>query len=101
MVIDIHWDYTSDTDVSYIEGLESLKNNKDFTTCCLEFIGYYFSLEQNSEIIIRKKNGNYIIVSELYSNTDDIKKKYKIQKEIRAAHNIKKMIIAGSISFAN
>ena len=78
-MITIHWDYTDGTEVSYIEGRELGDN---FTTCCLEF----FNQDMSEEVVVRKKDGSQISLKNIQEHTT---------KEIRDAHDVKKMLMSG------
>lgn len=51
-MIEIHWDYSTGKEISYIEGLDKGDN---FQTHCIDF----FSTESKVEVVVRKKNGWY------------------------------------------
>lgn len=80
-MITIHWDFTDGSEVSYKEGLE-LKDN--FTTCCLDFFNMDIDVD---DVIIYRKDDKYISRKNIQKHSND--------KEIRDAHNIHKMLVAG------
>lgn len=83
-MITIHYDYTDGSELSYGEGLLMGDN---FTTCCLEF----FNMDiETDDVVVRKKNGQKISRKNIYIHTT---------KEIRTAHNIRKMLVAGSFNW--
>lgn len=84
-MITIHWDFVDGTELSYAEGKEKGDN---FTTNCLDF----FRIDKDVEVV--KKNGEYISSIELRSNRG-----YHTDKFIRNAHNIHKMLVAGSFTW--
>ena len=85
-MIKIHWDFTDGSEVSYMEGIE-LKDN--FTTCCLDFFNNDLPVD---DIIVWRKDGKHISRKNIHLHTT---------KEIRKAHNIHKMLCAGSFEFNN
>lgn len=87
-MITIHYNFTNGTEVSYVEGLE-LKDN--FSTNCLDFFCFD---TLPVEVIVIKKNGDYISLKELLLNTGEY-----TDKEIRIAHNIHKMLKANSFKW--
>lgn len=96
-MITIHWDFTDKTEVSWIEGQELLENNKtDFTTCCLDF----FCFDTITNVRVVKRDGRFIDRDELLSDTNKSKEdKLYTYKAIRLAHNIRKMLVAGSFAW--
>lgn len=81
-------------EISYIEGVEELSQfgvNTEFCTNCLDF----FSFDTECEVKVIKRNGNYILKSELLQNTC-----IYTEKEIRVSHNIHRMLVAGSFNWA-
>jgi hypothetical protein len=84
-MITIHWDFTDGSEVSYQEGLE-LKDN--FTTCCLDFFNMDIDVD---DVIIYRKDDKHISRKSIQKHTNG--------KEIRDAHNIHKMLVAGSFNW--
>jgi hypothetical protein len=83
-MITIHYDFTDGTEVSYIQG-KLLRDN--FTTNCLEF----FNMEENvDDVVVLRKDGTKISRKNIQMHT---------LKEIRKAHNIHKMLVAGSFEW--
>ncbi len=91
----IFWDYTEPECVSYQEGLRLMQKELNFCTNVLDFFSFS-ALKQLSgkDIIIYSKDGSYISVMELLTNKGNYTK-----KEIRPAHNIRKMLVAGSFQW--
>ena len=85
-VITIHYDFTDGTELSYIEGLEC---KVGFTTCCLEFFDTY-----NENCTVIKKDGSQVSVRELMKNTG-----LHIDKDIRKAHNLRRMLVGNALRF--
>ena len=83
-MIEIHWDYTDGTEVSYKEGLK-LKDN--FTTCCLTFFN---NDELADDVIILRKDGKKISRKNIQLSTN---------KQIRFGHNIEKLLLGGTLNF--
>lgn len=90
-MIFIHWDYTDGSEISYAEGQKNIENNNtNFNTNVLEF----FSTETPSNVVVLKRDGSYIDRNELMSN----KGNYTL-KEMRTAHNIQRMLVAGAFKW--
>ena len=85
-MITIHFDFTDGSELSYIEGLEA---EQGFTTNCLDF----FCFDVLDDVKVIKKDGSYILKSELLGSSE------YTDKEIREAHNIQKMLKANSFSW--
>lgn len=90
--IEVHYDYTSGTEVSYQEGLAIVKQGKGFTTCCLEFVCSDY-LKTHRVIVITKRRA-YIDLEELMDNTG-----IYTDKEIRPEHNLRKMLVANAFNW--
>lgn len=86
-MITINLDFTTGKEISYYEGLEKGDN---FSTSCLDF----FSFSYDVEVKVIKKNGDYILKSELLGD----KNPYTC-KQVRKGHNIHKMLVANSFDF--
>jgi len=82
----IHYDFTTGEEVSFGEG----KKLDNFKTHCLQF----FNTEGDDVTIIRK-DGRYINNLELLKNVPG---EYT-EKEIRKAHNIRKIFVAGGFEW--
>jgi len=80
-MINIHFDFTDGSELSYEEGMEA---EKDFNTNCLAF----FSFDVKDDVKVIKKDGSYILKSELLGTSD------YTDREIRLAHNIEKILRA-------
>lgn len=95
-MINIHFNFTDGSEVSYEEGRELIKQNVDFTTCCLSF----FQMDLFNEgitVIRRLKDGG----SESIFMDDLMNYQGKhTDKEIRFSHNVEKMLRANSFSWA-
>ena len=87
-MIEIHWDYTTGKEISLGEGLVQ---RSGFETHCLEFFNTKYIPFQDgvNDIIVRKKNRDYISLKEIFENDG----RYT-SKEIRRAHNILKILLA-------
>lgn len=85
--IEIHYDFTDGTELSYGEAI--LAKEGGFTTNCLDF----FSTD-NPYAVVTRRDGKSIIVADLLEG-----KGGHTEKEIRAPHNIRKMLIAGALKF--
>ena len=87
-MITIHYDYKVGNELSYAEGVEA---GDHFTTNCLDF---FTTDNPANDVIVLKHNGDYISRNELLAGDTQ----YTL-KEIRRAHNIHKMLVAGSFKF--
>ena len=93
-IIQIEFDYTHGYLSSYSEVLEDIKADKHMIfTNCLNFFSFDY-LGKGYDVIVRKLNGQKIVLSELLENTG-----VYTDKEIRKAHNVYKMLLAGAIRF--
>ena len=85
-MIEIHYDFTDGTELSYIEG----KNCRGaFRTNCLEFFS-----TSNPNAFIMKKDGGMMSVQDLLRNDGRF-----IEREIREAHDLRKMLVAGAFEW--
>lgn len=88
-LIKINYDFTEGNEISYVEGKMC---RTSFATHCTSF----FSFDVEAwDVLVVKRNGTYISRNELLKNNG----KYT-SKEIRHAHNIEKMLLAGAFSFS-
>lgn len=92
--ITINFDYISGNEVSFAEGRDKFVYGESFTTNCLEFF-QFDSLAIYDDVIVKAKGGKYISLKELLSNEDTS----YTSKEIRVSHNVRKMLVAGSLEF--
>lgn len=83
-MITIHYDFTDGTEVSFVEGL-LLDDN--FTTCCLEFFNNDIEVD---DVVVIRRNGRKVSRKNIQQHTS---------KEIRNAHDIRKMLVAGSFKW--
>jgi hypothetical protein len=95
-MIIIPFDYSdSDKSLSYIEVLESIKKDeKLIITHCLEFFSFFY-LDKGYDVKVIKRNGDYILLSELLTDTENT----YTQKQIRKAHNVKRLLTSNSLTF--
>lgn len=89
-MITINYDFVSGKELSYIEGLEQKDN---FETNVLTFF-CFDQLEKDIDVKVVKKNGDYIILSELLNYNNGY-----CEKSLRPAHNVYKLLVAGSFEF--
>lgn len=83
-MITIHWDFTDGTEISYMQG-KLLGNN--FTTHCLDF----FNMDERvDDVVVLRSNGGKISRKNIKEHS---------LKEIRKSHNIRKMLVAGSLNW--
>lgn len=86
----INYDFVSGKELSYGEGL---KATSTFETNCLNFFDTDRLTEWN-DVIVRNKNNEYISCSELLKDSSPY-----IEKDIRLAHNVHKMLVANSFKW--
>lgn len=89
----INYDFTTKNEVSFAETDYFKENNKSFETNDLDFFCFDY-LDNYEDVIVRKKNLEYISLKELLKNTGEY-----TTKEIRIAHNVSKMLRTGSFKF--
>lgn len=89
-MIEVHYDYSTGKEVSYIKGKE-LKDN--FCTHVLEF---FDTEEPVDDVIVRRKDGSYISRNELLNPETST---FYTDREIRIAHNIQKLLKAGAFKW--
>lgn len=92
--ITINFDFVSGKEVSFIEGKDKYMDGESFETNCLEFFQFQ-SLAIYDDVIVKTKGNKYISLKELLSNEDTS----YTTKEIRVSHNVRKMLVAGSLEF--
>ena len=88
-IITIHYDFKDGTELPYVQFKQSRNDNISFTTNCLEF----FSCDNLGAKVVRK-DGSLMMVIDLLNN-----KRGYIDKEIRFAHNLHKMLIANAFNW--
>jgi len=87
MIVRIHVDFTDGTELSYVE---SKRATSDFTTCCLDF----FNIKKEYEdVILVRSDGETLSRNELIDSSTPC------GREIREAHNLHKMLVAGVLGF--
>ena len=86
-MIEIRWDFSKGDEISYGEGLEK---EVGFATHCLEFFSQHFW----DQVRVVKEDGSYIDLRELLAGDD-----FYTSKEIRPAHNLRKMLVSGAFNF--
>lgn len=92
--ITINFDFVSGKEVSFVEGRDKYMDAESFETNCLEFF-QFDSLTIYDDVIVKAKGGKYISLKELLYNEDTS----YTTKEIRVSHNVRKMLVAGSLEF--
>jgi hypothetical protein len=81
---------------SYFEVKEDLDKGVNIIyTNCLDFFCFSY-LNKGYDVVAIKSNGDYILLSELLSNS---KEHIYTNKEMRTAHNARKMLVAGALTF--
>lgn len=89
-MIIINYDFVSGKELSYVEGCEK---KDDFETNVLTFF-CFDQLENGVDVKVVKKNGDYIILSELLRQDNGY-----CEKELRPAHNVYKLLVAEMFDF--
>jgi len=85
-MITMHWDFSDGTEVPYMQG-KLLGDN--FTTHCLDF----FNMDEDvDDVVVLRSDGAKISRKNIKKHTT---------KEIRKAHNIRKMLLADSFVWIN
>lgn len=87
-MITIHYDFSTGEEISLVEGREKKDN---FKTHCINFFDFD---NLDVDVKVLKKDGSYILLSELLLNNGDY-----CEKEIRIAHNISKILLSGRFKF--
>lgn len=90
MVIHIFIDKILPFGTPYLQGLEKIQNGIDFRTNVLDFFSFDTEVE---DVIVVKKDGTSISRNAL------LKPNKHTDKEIRKEHNIRKLLVAGSLKF--
>lgn len=65
MIIEIHYDYTTGTEISFQEGLERMTENISFDTHCLEFFLMHVVSPIEDIRLFNKRYKGYVSVKEL------------------------------------
>ena len=87
-MITIHFDFTDGSELSYVKGYEKHDN---FTTNCLDFFSFDTLVD---DVIVLCNDGSKISRNELLLNDGTY-----TNKQIRKAHNIQRLLIAGTFNF--
>jgi hypothetical protein len=83
-MIEIHYDFSDGTEVSYMEGRIRGDN---FSTHCLDF----FNMDERvDDVVVLRSDGAIISRKNIRNHTT---------KEIRKSHNIHKMLVAGAFDW--
>ncbi|MFY0656296.1 MAG: hypothetical protein JXR12_06070 [Neptunomonas phycophila] len=93
-VINILMDSTSSICKSYDEVLEAIEAGEEYIeTNCTDFFCFDM-LDKDYDAIVHRHNGT-IVLSALLDDTNNI----YTQKQLKKAHNVRKMLIAGAFTF--
>jgi hypothetical protein len=94
--IEIQYDYIGNSHLSsYIEVLDKIERGEELIyTLCLDFFSFYY-LEKGYDVRVTKSNGDYILLSELLTDVDNI----YTRKNIRKAHNVRRLLTSNSLNF--
>lgn len=95
-LIIIPFDYNNvENPKSYMETLEAIEKQEGIIyTNCLDFFSFYY-LEKGYDVKVVKQNGDFILLSELLTDTENL----YTRKEIRKAHDARRMLIANTFQF--
>ena len=99
MKILINYDFSTGNEISYQQCLNILASTNcdiPFETHCLQIFSFDNLLTNIKDIVVRKKNGDYISMAGIMENCG----KYT-NKEIRHSHNILKILLAGGFKWQN
>ena len=94
MIITITYDYVAENSKSYLEGKKLIDCGESFTTNCLEFFDFDLFNKRVDDVVVLKKDGTSISLRKLLDNNAGY-----TDKEIREAHNAKKLLISGALEF--
>ncbi|KPM97505.1 hypothetical protein [Vibrio alginolyticus] len=90
----IGYDFVPEGSLSFLEVREAIEKGEDnIKTCCLNFASFD-QHRKGYDVVVLMKNGKQVVLSELLENNRPY-----IDKEIRFAHNISKLLVARSIRF--
>lgn len=92
----IPFDYSGENNLlSYMGTLEAIKEQKEVIyTNCLEFFGFAM-LEKGYDVKVVKRNGDYIVLSELLTDTENA----YTRRIMRKGHNATKLLLANEFTF--
>ena len=94
MIIKITYDYVDPNSKSYLEGKKLIDQEESFTTNCLEFFDFDLFNKRVDDVVVIKKDGKSISLRKLLDNNTGY-----TDKEIREAHDAKKLLISGVLEF--
>ena len=94
MIITITYDYVAENSKSYLEGKKLIDYEESFTTNCLEFFDFDLFNKRVDDVVVLKKDGTSISLRKLLDNNAGY-----TDREIRTAHNVKKLLISGALEF--
>ena len=94
MIITITYDYVAENSKSYLEGKKLIDYEESFTTNCLEFFDFDLFNKRVDDVVVLKKDRTSISLRKLLDNNAGY-----TDKEIREAHNAKKLLISGALEF--
>lgn len=93
----ITYDFTSSLNMSYFEAKDAISKRQDVITCCLSFFRLMYTNDNYGyDVLIIKRNGDYISANELLIDSSPY-----CDREIRMAHDIEKMFRAGAFKWRN
>lgn len=95
-LIVIALDYTDIKNTkSYFETLDAIQKEEPIIhTNCLEFFSFYY-LEKGYDVKVVKQNGDYIVLSELLTDQENL----YTRRNIRKAHDVRKLLITHEFRF--
>lgn len=93
-LIVIPFDYTTEKVLSYVEVQKEIEKETSLIhTNCLDFFSFS-TLDKGYDVKVVKKNGEYILLSELLLNDN-----FYTTRHMRKAHHVHKMLLANSFTF--
>ena len=93
-MIVINWDFTTGSEISYIEGLQK---KDEFETHCLEF----FNMDSEVDVLVMNKNNEYILLSEIqeHSTGKEIRKEHVFASVLMDVKYLKDVHVTSTINY--
>lgn len=91
----IHFDFCVGEELPYYQSLKAIERKESFYTNCINLFSFdHIFYDGYDDVIILESTGKYISAKELLDNTGEY-----TNQEIRKAHNIFKIFIAGGFNW--
>ncbi|PLS18903.1 hypothetical protein CVD28_00440 [Bacillus sp. M6-12] len=91
----IQFDYSNDKSLSYMEVLRNIEIQTPIIyTNCLDFFSFS-SLDKGYDVQVEKSNGDYIVLSELLQDEDNL----YTRRHIRKGHDARKLLLSNEFNF--